>query len=294
MKYPLQILLLLFFPCLVWSQSDSLLLEKQRYVIPMQDTLSTLSDSLNYLISQNQPDSLPGIDYLDSLSLLKDKIYCKVQNMNLSIPDSLKDSFNLLPYLDSMKHQLPDSSINQYLNKAKDLAQKAGIDLDDKIQLAQIKGNYQEYTGNIDEWQPDIALDVPEGMNSDILSQNLETPQIPDMNQLNEANQEIQAVTQELEQNSGKIKNLDQSIESYAQSSTENQYFQENKGEFTDFENMHAELQDQYGQPLNMDSLKNLWQQKKKVLANDFLLKNQDKIKPIQQKIKRLTDKLNN
>ncbi len=214
--------------------------------------------------------------------------------MNLSIPDSLKDSFDLLPYLDSIKHQLPDSSINQYLNKAKDLAQKAGIDLNDSKQLAQIKGNYQEYTGKIGDWQPDINIEAPEGMNSDILSQDLEMPQIPDMNQLNEANQEIQAVTQELEQNSGKIKNLDQSIESYAQSSTENQYFQENQGEFSDYENMHTELQDQYGQPLDVDSLKNLWQQKKKVLANDFLLKNQDKIKPIQQKIKRLTDKLNN
>ncbi|MFW5879919.1 MAG: hypothetical protein ACOCUV_03755, partial [bacterium] len=31
--------------------------------------------------------------------------------------------------------------------------------------------------------------------------------------------------------------------------------------------------------------------QKKKVLANDFLLKNQDKIKPIQQKIKKYTNK---
>ncbi|MFW5700959.1 MAG: hypothetical protein ACOCWM_04645, partial [Cyclobacteriaceae bacterium] len=129
MKYPLQILLLILFTCLAWSQSDTLVLNKQQEIMQASDTLSTLSDSLNYLISQNQPDSLPGMEYLDSLSILKDKIYGRVQNMNLSIPDSLRNSLNLLPYLDSIKHQLPDSSINQYLRKAKDLAQKAGIDL---------------------------------------------------------------------------------------------------------------------------------------------------------------------
>ncbi len=74
MKYLLQILLLILCPCLVWSQSDSLLLNKQQEIIQTSDTLITLSDSLNNLIGQYQADSLPGIEYLDSLSLLKDKI----------------------------------------------------------------------------------------------------------------------------------------------------------------------------------------------------------------------------
>ena len=290
MKYPLQILLLILIPCLTWGQSDSLLLKRQQDIMQVPDTLSSLSDSLDHWIGQYQPDSLPGMEYLDSLSLLKDQINEKVQRLNLSIPDSLTNSFNLLPYLDSIKHQVPDSSIGRYLSKAKDLAQKAGYNIEDPQQLTQLNKNYLEYMYKMANWQPNTSIDIPQ-VNANALDQNLKMPNVTGMDLLDDANQQLTEKTGQMEGYTGKAKNPDQSIEQYAQNSAENQYFQENKGEFADFENMQTELQEQYSQPVDMDSLKNLWQQKKKVLANDFLLNNQDKIKPIQQKIKRLTDK---
>ncbi len=245
------------------------------------NSMNHFIDSLPHIESEKllHNDSIKYPSILDTLKIFESEIQKRINTV--SLPDSLLQKAN--PGLLISR----DSVLSNLIQKYNDYALKYDLPKADISRFSTLQDNLD---------MP--GMNLPVSPNSLPHQSTLNLPEIPDFpidQELNKTSETLQSAESQIEQS----KNLPEKAEQFAASTDEMQYFNEEKAKAFDLGKFNSEYSDkasEYSEKVveyvDPEKLKKQLAEKKKVLANDALLSNMDKVKiPANDKLQKLKNK---